>query len=95
MPLSASTSVNQSMVALIGPDLCQTAAGVSLTPVAQVAHGVLLADVVAVLLLLLGAAGSQRVADAAGHVVAELFDQDGLGTGLIGLGHGHSAGPVL
>ena len=72
------------LAALIGPDLCQTAAGVALTPVAQVAHGVLLAHVVAVLLLLLGAAGCQRIPDAAGHIVTKLLDEDGLGTSLGG-----------
>ena len=70
------------LTAAVCPHLCQAAAGIALAPIAQVAHSVLLVHVIAVLLLLLGAAGSQRVADAAGHVVAELFDQDGLGTGL-------------
>ena len=80
------------LAALIGPDLCQTTAGVALTPVAQVAHGVLLAYVIAVLLLLLGAAGCQRIPDAAGHIMTKLLDEDGLGTSLGGSGGSKSTG---
>ena len=48
------------LAAAVCPHLGQTAAGVALAPVAQVAHSVLLGNVIAVLLLLLGAAGCQR-----------------------------------
>ena len=80
------------LAAAVCPHLGQTAAGVALAPVAQVAHGVLLGNVVAVLLLLLGAAGCQRVADAAGHVVAKLLDEDGLGSSLGGSGGSKGTG---
>ena len=54
------------LTAAVCPHLCQAATGIALAPIAQVAHSVLLVHVIAVLLLLLGAAGSQRVADAGG-----------------------------